>query len=60
MQPETRLLTIRRDLLAPGVGELTTINVNPTSGPLTASGYLNYCKFKNYNPLAIESTEHSA
>ena len=55
---ETSLVTIRRNFIEPGIGEIT-VNVNSTSGPRSASGYLDYLKFQNYNPLSPESMEHS-
>lgn len=59
VKPETSLVTIRRNFIEPAVGAMTTMNVNLTSGPWSASDYLDYLKFKNYNPLAPESMEHS-
>ena len=42
---ETSLVTIRRNFIEPGIGEIT-VNVNSTSGPRSASGYLDYLKFQ--------------
>ena len=52
-------MAIRGNFIEPGIGERATINVNSTTGPQSASGYLDYLKFQNYNPLAPESMEHS-
>ena len=59
VKPETSLVTIRRNFVEPGVGVMATMNVNSTSGPWSASDYLGYLKFKDYNPLAPESMEQS-
>lgn len=55
VKPETSLVTIRRNFIEPGIGEII-MNVNATSGPWSASGYLDYLKLQNYNPLAPESS----
>ena len=59
VKPKTSLVTIGRNFIEPGDGVMTTMNVNSTSGPWSASDYLDYLKFKDYSPLAPESMEHS-
>lgn len=58
-QPDIRQLRTGRNF-STKVTETSTVSMDPNSGPWAASRYLDYFRFKNYNPLAPESTEHSA